>query len=365
MLKKTPRNLGLAAGLSVGLLGGVCAAVATVVVNLGAARVAGTSGSDWHDRQLVKDKGDGSSFRVYVTPRGQAFSDTDGFLEIVLQPGETRMIEDLFEQVYGTAGAGTIRIVPAEGSAAPVWRSIVYNRDDEAEFGMTSRPFNEEADQYFSNATLGTMLSPNGFRDNIDTLTGDEGMTGVWVYTNSTGENRVEIPKSYAPNTTEQFSAKALLGFEPEPGANLDYTITDGSGRIYLSRNHNTSNDPSRDEFEMLKDNTPTEPRIIGIDRDGDGIADWLDEDGNGILDGVYNVSCSAPFPWYGTLIVEGAGESPAFFGTNMPAGMGVDIGTGMVEYNPPCSDSGQVFTPAFYVSGMNTSTTAQFGVSD
>jgi hypothetical protein len=359
------RNLGLIAGLGLGLLGGASVAVATDVVNLGAARVAGTAGSDWHDRQLVKDKGEGSSFRVYVTPRGQVFSDTDGFLEIVLQPGETRMIEDLFEQVYGTAGAGTIRIVPDEGSPAPVWRSIVYNRDGEAEFGMTSRPFNEEADQYYSNATLGTMLSPDGFRDNIDTLTGDEGMTGVWVYTNSTGENGVEIPKSYAPNTTEQFSAKALLGFEPEPGASLDYTITDGSGRIYLSRNHNTSNDPSRDEFEMLKDNTPTEPRIIGIDDTGDGIADIIDADGNGVLDIVIGVGCSAPYPWAGYLIVEDADGPINYFGTNMPEGMGVDSGTGLVEYNPPCSDSGQVFTPSFNIGEGSYGVIAQFRVGD
>jgi len=243
-------------------LGAAARAEAADIVNLGAARVAGAQGSDWHDRQLVMDKGEGSSFTVYVTPRGQAFSMSDPSLSMVLTPGETRVINDLYEQLLGE-GAGSIRIQPDQGSEAPVWRSVVFNQDGAAEFGMTSKPFSEENDGYHSNTTLAAMLSPAGFRDNIDLVTGDAGVTGQWVYTNSAGGNQQTIDKTYNANTTEQFAARALLGFEPEPGSRLEFEITDGSARMYLSRNHNESNDPSRDEFEAVT--APVNPADAAI----------------------------------------------------------------------------------------------------
>ena len=37
----------------------------------------------------------------------------------------------------------------------------------------------------------------------------------------------------------------------------------------------------------------------------------------------------------------------------------------GLIDYDPPCSDSGQTMRPGFYSHGMNTSITAQFRVVD
>jgi hypothetical protein len=225
------------------------------VASLGAARVAGASGSDWHDRQLFKAGPDGAAGTLYLTPRGQQFDpEGDPSLRLMLGPRETMILEEVHEQLLpGEYGAGTLRLVPDPESAVPLWRSAVYNLDGDAEYGMVTRPFDAAADGFFGpGTTIGTVLSPAGFRDNVDATTGPEGLRGAWIYRTADGGTQVEVAASYPGNTTVQFRVRNVIGLEPEPGASLDFRIDGGSGRVFLSRNHDVSNDPARDELEPV-----------------------------------------------------------------------------------------------------------------
>lgn len=114
---------------------------------------------------------------------------------------------------------------------------------------MVTRPFDAATDGFYGAGTILRMvLSPAGFRDNIDPTSGPEGLRGTWTYHDETGE--IHIPVSYPPNTTVQLGVRDLLGFDPEPAALLEFSIQSGSGRVFVSRNHNLSNDPARDEME-------------------------------------------------------------------------------------------------------------------
>ena len=100
----------------------------------------------------------------------------------------------------------------------------------------------------------------------------------------------------------------------------------------------------------------------MGIDYDGDGIADNVDADGNGVLDNAIGIDCNFPYPYEFWLIAENAGENPTYTGVDMPQGMGV-APDGKIGYDAPCSDSGQTFIPGFYVSGQTELTEIVFTV--
>jgi len=96
--------------------------------------------------------------------------------------------------------------------------------------------------------------------------------------------------------------------------------------------------------------------RIYGIDMNGDGIADAVDADEDGDIDSPISVSCSAPFPYEHTLIVDPPGNF-TYFGVDLPEGMGLSQGTGVIGYVPPCSDVGQSHSVGFYASGQSQTT--------
>ena len=352
----------LAGAASLGV-GGVAADELAV---LSAARVHGAQNSDWNDRQLFRNPtGLPLTGRLYLTERGASFNPaTDPVYVYALPAGTTLILDGLYAQLKpGVNGAGTLRLVPDEGQAAPLWRTTMYDKVGDQEFGASATPFDPDVDGYHAaGQTLGTVLSPDGYRDNPHVQSGPDGLVGTWVYTGPAGGEQTLKPESIAPNTTKQYTngVTELLGFAPAPGGQLDLRITGGEGRAYLTRMNNASNDPAYDEFSV----TATQPRIVGIDYNHDGVADNVDADGNGVLDNVINASCTAPFPYKMDLIVSPAGTYN-YFGTGMPAGMGVDSGTGQIVYDPPCSNAGQTFTPAFYVNGMTTSMETTFRVTN
>jgi hypothetical protein len=222
------------------------------VASLGAVRAAGLQGSDWHDRQLIRATDDGTTATLYLTPRGRPFTPgSDPSVRIELGPGQTRVIEDLHELVLpGVDGAATVRLVPDRGSTAPLWRSWVYNRADAGELGMVTEPFDVDSDGWFgAGTTLAVILSPDGYRDNLDPTAGPDGLTGMWRYRETPEAEPVEVGLTLDATTTTQLSVASLLGLEPAPGATLELRITGGSGRVLLSRNHNGTNDPARDEM--------------------------------------------------------------------------------------------------------------------
>jgi hypothetical protein len=165
-----------------------------------------------------------------------------------------------------------------------------------------------------------------------------------------------------------------------------DYTVTSAPTGMAVSVDGVVDYNPScadvgtvqsptfaRDGATMQADyqinNTPP-PQIIGIDMDGDGAADVVDANGDNILDSVIDVSCSFPIAYEHQLITDVVSGTSNFRDNPdvRPQGMGVNPGTGLIGYNPPCSDSGQTFTPQFQVitvGGTSDWMTIQYRVND
>jgi hypothetical protein len=93
-------------------------------------------------------------------------------------------------------------------------------------------------------------------------------------------------------------------------------------------------------------------PVLVGLDTNGDGIAEIVDADGNGTLDGKFSADCSASAPISVRLIALYEGPNPVFLASNMPQGMSLDPG-GRITYQPSCADEGSTFTPSFYLEGQ------------
>ena len=192
--------------------------------------------------------------------------------------------------------------------------------------------------------------------------TGADGATIHWTLVDAATGQVSETDVSYGPNTTVQYTQGVgqLFGTTPGPGSYLTARIDNGQAMAYLSRNNNTTSDGAWDAFERK-----IIARIIGLDTNMDGRVDIIDADGDHVLDTVVGVACNDP---YGArefqLIAESPLAHPNYFGSGLPAGMGVDAGTGVIIYDPPCSDAGQYFTPVFGISGMTDGMTIQFRVN-
>jgi len=306
----------------------------------------------------------------YATPRGEsADPDASPVLTRVLDPHTTLDLEDVYAQIHGSAsGADRLRLQfhDADGNLVanlPVSASTYNQAGPGEEFGLREVVFDPATGYEAAGTTLVAQLSKDGYRDGIIINTGDDGATIQYTYRNAAGGNETTVTKTYGPDMTYQHTdnAQGLLGFAPEANGSLEALITDGSARVALTHNNNQTNDPAWDQMSVKPS---AEPQIVGIDYDGDGIADNVDANHDGILDNTINASCTAPFPYKMNLIVSPSGTYN-YFGTGVPQGMGVDSGTGQIVYDPPCSDAGQTFTPAFYVNGMTTSVETTFRVTN
>ena len=93
------------------------------------------------------------------------------------------------------------------------------------------------------------------------------------------------------------------------------------------------------------------EPVIVGIDGDGDGVAENIDANGDGLLDSPLQADCSFPLPFAARLIAMYTGQNPVFQGAGMPSGMTL-ASDGSITYAPPCGDLNRSFRPSFSVDG-------------
>ena len=301
-LRRRVAPLALGAGLFLSSVAG-----ATQLAPLGAAHVNGAHGSTWRDRtQLRNPYNTPLTGELCVVPRGERYPDAAACEAYSLAPGTTVVYDDLWGRFFSTDGAGTVWVVPDEGQDDPLLFASVFNQDGEAEFGSTAQVLTPD-DYAPAGTTLGTILSPEGYRDNPFVATGPDGATIEWTYTNSAGGNKVVVTAEYAPNTTVQYTGgvEQLLGFTPEPNASLDARILDGSARVYASSNNNTTNDNA---IRTFKEYTPTQGAYditvkINVSDNGQGFSQtthpsetiiqkvWQVHD-IGVMEGTHNYYC-------------------------------------------------------------------------
>jgi len=370
------RSIGLAAGLVVGTLGSQARADQVLPV---VAATPGAHGSQWaSDLKLHNPYEDAVFFDLVYTPRGDSKGDASVRIPMSVGPNQTTIVEDAYHLGYpGQDGAARVDIEMAtdpetqQAYPDPIVDVAVYNNEGSGrEYGQSPTVYGASALE----DAIGTCRMTIGKateRTNLGVTTGSAGATIQWDAYDPSGLKRddtvvLDYPaSSFTQHYGTPDGVAALFGTPQLENSALEATILNGSAAISLTTNNNYTNDSRWRDFRAYEATTTGQLRVVGIDRDGDGIADWIDADGDQVLDGPYNVGCTAPFPWEGTLIVDPAGEH-TFFASNMPQGMGLDQGSGAILYNPPCSDAGQTFRPTFWVSGPDSiGVVAQYRVGD
>jgi len=376
---KAARAIGLAVSLAASTLGLGARADADQVVPVVAA-TAGAHGSQWaSDLKLHNPYGEAVFFDLVYTPRGESKGEASVRIPMSVGPNQTLVIEDAYHHGFPSqSGAARVDIEMAENpdTQAPypdlIVDAAVFNNEGEGrEYGQSPTVFNT-ADLESAIGAYRMTIGKATERTNLAITTGNQGATVQWDAYDPAGQKRDDtVIMDYPANSfTQHYSdgiypdgVTTLFRAEQLPNSALEATILSGSAAISLTTNNNASNDSRWKDFRNYEA-TSTEPRIVGIDRDGDGIADWVDADEDNVLDGPYNVSCSAPFAWEGTLIVSPPGDY-TFFGSGLPQGMVLLAGSGEVHYDPPCSDAGQMLSAGFYVNGMTSVMDTTWRVTD
>jgi hypothetical protein len=368
VLAKAARAAGIA-GMALGSLGlagtagagGISSETFSSVIPLGAANADGAYGSHWTDRQLLQNPTDFElTGELCLTERGQPESEDDPCVPYTIAPHQTLVIDGLYALAKpGAQGAARVRLLPAVNQQKPVWRAQIFNQSPDGEFGMSLRP---DSTLYDAGNTLEDVLSDAGYRDGLFVSTGADGATIHWTLVDAATGAVTEADAQYEPNTTVQYTqgVSQLFGTTPAPGSYVTARIDDGQAMTYLSRNNNTTSDGAWDPFTRK-----IIARIIGLDTNLDGKVDVIDSDGDHVLDTVIGVACNDP---YGAVQYQIIAESPIahpnYFGSGMPAGMSLHQGTGVITYDPPCSDAGQLFSPTFYISGAEFHMSIPFRVN-
>ncbi len=103
---------------------------------------------------------------------------------------------------------------------------------------------------------------------------------------------------------------------------------------------------------------------MAGLDTDGDGAADLIDADGDGVLDGIIEAECTVADPFVFQLLSRFGGPDPSYTAVDLPQGMALDPG-GAITYLPPCTDAGTTQAPTFHVNDMPAGMTARFRVTE
>jgi len=358
----------LVAGLALGAgaarsasAGGISSETFSAVMPMGAAQANGLYGSVWRDRHLLQNPTDFElSGELCLTERGQSESTDDPCVPYTIAPHQTLVIDGLYALAKpGAQGAARVRLIPDVNQQKPVWRAQIFNQSPDGEFGMSLRP---DSTLYAAGNTLEDVLSDAGYRDGLFVSTGADGATIHWTLVDASTGAVTEVDAQYGPNTTVQYTQGVgqLFGVTPAPGSYVTARIDDGQAMTYLSRNNNTTSDGAWDPFTRK-----IIARIIGLDTNLDGEVDVIDSDGDHVLDTVIGVACNDP---YGArqfqIIAESPLAHPNYFGSGMPAGMSLDQGTGVITYDPPCSDAGQTFDPSFQISGAEYGMTIGFHVN-
>jgi len=369
ILSKAAQAAGVG-GLALGALsvaaparaGGISSETFSAVMPIGAANADGKYGSHWSDRQLLQNPTDFAlTGELCLTERGESESTDDPCVPYTVGPHETLVIEGLYALAKpGAQGAARVRLLPDVNQQKPVWRAQIFNQSPDGEFGMSLRP---DSTLYAAGNTLEDVLSAAGTRDGLFVSTGADGATIFWTAVDASTGDVYQVSQVYGPNETVQFTGgpNQLFGTTLSPGSYLTARIDDGQAMTYLSRNNNTTSDGAWDPFTRK-----IIARIIGLDINMDGQVDIVDADGDHILDGPpVGVACNDPYGAFQfKIIAESPRPSPSYTGSGLPAGMSINSGTGVITYDPPCSDAGQVFTPAVYISGMNWSMDISFRVN-
>lgn len=321
-LGKTGRALGVAA-----MIGGVFLPVAGTVLGASdayadtvvpsAARLGGMYGSFWlTDLGVYNPFSIPVTVNIYATPRNQSEDPSASpLLTRVVAPHNTLLLADVEAALHGStfSGVDRLRLTFEDNAGATVPNLKVtastYNLAGPGEeFGTQQTVFDPATDYHATGTTLVAQLSKDGMRDGVLVMSGPDGATIEWTYRNGAGANETTVTGTYGPNQTFQYTSNVpqLIGFTPEASGSLEARITAGSARAALTHNNNTTNDPAWDQMSVKPaDPIQPQPRIIGLDLDGDGIANVVDANGDGALDDTIGVSCSAPFDYQHTIIAE------------------------------------------------------------
>lgn len=260
-----------------------------------------------------------------------------------ISPGEMFEKADLLGWL-GREGTGSLTVTcPDEARTALGVASRTYAVTETGTFGQAV-PAVPSAQVVSANSELYLWLPPDGsaerFNFGIRTL---ESAAVDWQLLASDGSPIAQVSKTYAGPVFEQYTVgvQSFFGTDQE-GRVIRAVLTSGRAVIYGSRVDNGTNDGAFFLAQALRSNQP--PVFMGIDASSDGDLDFLDANGDNILDSPIPISVSFLFNYAFTISARDPEGDPLTFSLqNAPKGMTLLSETaGTVFYAPSPTDLGK-----------------------
>ena len=262
---------------------------------------------------------------------------------LTLSPGE------MFDQAdvlgwLGREGVGSLTVTcPDEARTSLGLTSRTYAVTEAGTFGQAV-PAVPSAQAASANSELYLWLPSGGsaerFNFGIRTL---DSSAVDWQLLASDGAPIAQVSKTYAGPVLEQYTmgVQSFFGTE-QAGRVIRAVLTSGRAVIYGSRVDNGTNDGAFYLAQALRSNQP--PVFLGIDASSDGDLDFLDANGDNIIDSPIPISLSFLFNYPFTISARDPEGDPLTFSLqNAPKGMTLlSDSAGTVFYAPSPTDVGK-----------------------
>lgn len=305
-----------------------------------AAHAAGANGSSWAtDVDLYNAGLDPVPVTVAFVADGTAGTDSAPAKTVVVPAGSTLALSDVLGDLFAlesASGALALDFDPAADRKLAIG-SRTYNRTDAGTFGQSIAAL-DPASGLGAGQTgvLFAPIDPVAARLNFGAFAVEETVAN-WRLLSSGGAVVAEkLGIAYPRGTAARYNdgIRGFLGGSVAPGQVVQVEVVSGRLLPWASRIDNATNDG---DFSLARSVRPNEaPLVVGLDTDGDGIADMLDADGNGVLDLALAVAVSSGFPYDMRIVArDPEGKPLTFTGLNLPTSVLLDGATGALTIWP------------------------------
>ncbi len=258
---------------------------------------AGANGSQWQSEVSLFNTG-----KELLLVKLSYFN-SDGAvksIDVPLEGRASRTLSDIVRNDFGqTAGTGAIVVDTTDTLRSKlVVGSRTFNSSAAGEFGQDIPALTSL--QVLGAGDTAILLAPSNAAANRFNfgVFASEATNVEWTLLRKDGSAAATKTASYKAESQTQYNSGAttFFGAEAADGDIVSAKLVSGSAWIYGSAVNQMSGDPTYVPSTRVRENLL--PRVLGLDIDQDGIAEYLDANGDGVIDTALDIP-TANFPVY------------------------------------------------------------------
>jgi len=273
----------------------------------------GANGSQWQS-ELTLHNVSASPFTASII-----FHDQNGAsapVTVSIAARSTTTLADIVKNSFGiSARTGAIEVAVADADLEHLAvSSRTFNTSPSGEFGQDIPAIkSSDAAAPGDLAVLSAPSAVDRYRFNFGVYAVTDAKVS-WSLLRADGTVAAQKDVTYSAGKQIQYASgvNTFLGVEPKNDDTLHASVTGGSAIFYGSAVNNASGDPTF--VPSVKAREEIRINFVGVDVNGDGVAEAKDADRNGVVDSPVDVFTSTGFPNYFRIIASGEHGEPATF---------------------------------------------------